>query len=138
VRTKAEYYRLLQAVRDEDAWEEWVLYILTAVEHTAREAIATIRAIRTALLDYKHRIRAGYRFYSQDLINNLFTHPYTKIQFVEHDLKVSRLTATKYLDALAEGGFVLKRKVGRSNYYINVALNAILTGEPLQGAPGNE
>jgi Fic family protein len=134
VRTKGEYYRLLQAVREDDgAWEEWVLYMLGAVEETAREAIATITAIKAALADYKHRIRSSYRFYSQDLINNLFTHPYTKIQFVEQDLNVSRLTAIKYLDALAAGGFLLKRKVGRSNFYINLSLNAILTGEEMQG-----
>jgi Fic family protein len=138
VRTKPDYYRLLQAVRDEDAWEDWVLYMMTAVEETAREAIITIAAIKTALMDYKHRIRAEYRFYSQDLINNLFTHPYTKIQFVEQDLKVSRLTATKYLDALVEGGFLLKRKVGRSNYYINLALNQILTGESMRETPSDE
>lgn len=129
VRTKGDYYRLLQAVRDEDAWEEWVLYMLTAVDETARETITTIGAIKGALMDYKHRIRADFRFYSQDLVNNLFTHPYTKIQFVERDLNVGRLTAAKYLDALAEAGLLAKRKVGRSNFYINVALNAILTGE---------
>lgn len=132
VRTKPDYYRLLQSVRDDDTWEEWVAYLLTAVEETAREGIATVVAIRTALLDTKHRIRDAFRFYSQDLINNLFTHPYTKIQFVERDLKVSRLTATKYLEALTETGFLEKRKVGRSNYYINVALTAILTGETMQ------
>ena len=54
-------------------------------------------------------------------------HPYTKIDFVERDLKVSRLTATKYLDALAGAELVQKVKVGRSNYYVNLALNAILT-----------
>ncbi len=135
VQTKPDYYRLLQAVRERGAWEEWVYYLLEAVEETAREAIGTISAIRTALFDYKHRIRAGYRFYSQDLINNLFTHPYTKIQFVEQDLGVSRLTATKYLDALAKGGFVRKRRVGRSNYYINLALHRILTGEIISEAP---
>jgi hypothetical protein len=68
------------------------------------------------------------KFYSQDLINNLFTHPYTKIAFIERDLKVSRLTATKYLDALAERGFLQKQKIGRSNYYVNVVLNRILIG----------
>ena len=131
VRTKADYYRLLQAVRDSgdapEAWEAWVLYILTAVELTAHQAIKTITDIKAALMDYKHRIRAAFKFYSQDLINNLFTHPYTKIEFVERDMKVSRLTATKYLEALTVGGFIRKVKVGRSNYYINVALNAILT-----------
>ena len=133
VRTKSDYYRLLQDVRDRDNWEGWVLYMLTAVEQTAGQAIATINAIRIALLDTKHRIRERYKFYSQDLINNLFTHPYTKIEFVQNDLKVSRLTASKYLDALAAGGLLEKRKVGRSNYYINLALNPILTGEAMQG-----
>lgn len=128
VRTKADYYRLLQTVRDDGAWEEWVLYLLEAVEQTAGQTIATINAIKAALFDYKHRIRAGYKFYSQDLINNLFTHPYTKIEFVQRDLQVSRLTATKYLEALVEGGFLQKQKIGRGNFYINVALTPILQG----------
>jgi Fic family protein len=128
VRTKADYYRLLQAVREQDTWEEWVLYMLDAVETTAGQTIRTIHAIKAALQDYKHRIRAAHKFYSQDLINNLFTHPYTKIEFVEEDLKVSRLTATKYLDALAADGFVHKQKIGRTNYYINLALNNVLMG----------
>jgi len=129
VRTKSDYYRLLQTVRDEDAWEEWVVYLLTAVEETARQGIETVVAIRNALFDTKHRIRDAFRFYSQDLINNLFTHPYTKIQLVERDLNVSRITATKYLDALVAAGFLEKRKIGRSNYYMNVALTEILTRE---------
>ena len=130
VRTKADYYRLLQTVREQDCWEEWVLYMLEAVEQTATQTIATIHAIKAALFDYKHRIRSGYRFYSQDLINNLFTHPYTKIEFVQRDLSVSRLTAAKYLDALTAAGFLRKQKVGRANYYINLALNAVLQPRP--------
>jgi Fic family protein len=131
VRTKSHYYRLLQAVRERDAWEDWVLYMLTAVERTAAEGITTIQAIKTLLLDYKHRIRDRYRFYSQDLINNLFSYPYTKIDFLQHDLQVSRLTATRYLDALAADGFLHKRRIGRSNYYINLPLYGILTGEAM-------
>jgi len=126
VQTKRDYYRLLQAVRAEDRWEDWVLYMLQAVEVTAQQTIETVHAIKTALFDYKHRIRDGYKFYSQDLINSLFLHPYTKIDFIQRDLKVSRITATKYLDSLVQGGFVRKQKVGRTNYYINVALNKIL------------
>lgn len=136
VRTKPEYYRLLQNVRDQNdemrAWQDWVLYMLTAVEQTAQQTIATVAGVKGALMDYKHRIRGAYKFYSQDLINNLFNHPYTKIEFVERDLNVSRLTATKYLDTLAAGGYVEKKKIGRSNYYINVALNAILTRPDLR------
>lgn len=134
VRTKGEYYRLLQAVRDEDAWEDWVMYMLDAVEQTAHQTIQMIHAIKEALQSYKHRIRAKHRFYSQDLINNLFTHPYTRIEYVERDLKVSRLTATRYLDLLAADGFLLKQKKGRGSYYINTALTAILMGR-VEGAP---
>jgi len=53
-------------------------------------------------------------------------HLYMKIEFVQHDLNVSRLTATRYLDALTEVELLQKRKVGRTNYYINVTLHAIL------------
>ncbi len=130
VGTKADYYRLLQSVRTQDTWEDWVLYLLTAIEHTAIEAVATIEAIRTALFDYKHRIRDRFKFYSQDLINNLFTHPYTKIEFVERDLGVTRLTATRYLESLTTAGLLVKQKIGRTNYFINPALTSILTGRP--------
>lgn len=102
VQTKRDYYRLLQAVRTEDTWEEWVLYLLHAVEVTAQQTIETMHAIKAALFDYKHRIRDGYKFYSQDLINSLFLHPYTKIDFIQRDLQVSRLTAAKYLESGAE------------------------------------
>lgn len=128
VQTKVDYYRLLQAVRDQDAWEAWVLYMLEAVEATAQQTIHTVQAIKAALMDYKHRIRAAHKFYSQDLINNLFNHPYTKIDFVMRDLNISRMTATKYLEALAPD-FVQKQKIGRSNYYVNVALSQILLAQ---------
>ena len=99
------------------------------MEATAGQSIAAILAIKTALMDYKHRIRSEFKFYSQDLINNLFTHPYTKIEFLQRDLGVSRLTATKYLEALTAAGLLQKRKIGRWNYFINPALTSILTGE---------
>lgn len=126
VRTKPDYYGLLQAVRENDSWEEWVIYMLAAVEATARETIVTIQAIKTLLLETKQSIRAGFKFYSQDLINNLFSHPYTKIEFVQRDLGVSRITATRYLEALVSGGFLQKRKLGRSNYYVNLPLYSLL------------
>jgi Fic family protein len=128
VHTKPDYYRLLQSVRTADEWEEWVLYMLAGVEATSKECIGTIRRIKEALFEAKHQIRKRHKFYSQDLINNLFTHPYTKIEFVMKDLNVSRLTAARYLEALAGGGFLEKKKVGRTNYFINQRLVSILTG----------
>ncbi|MCW0436543.1 Fic family protein [Xanthomonas sacchari] len=126
VRTKPEYYRLLQAVREDDAWEDWVLYMLDAVAITAAETVATIVAIKALLQETKQRVRETYRFYSQDLINNLFNHPYTRVEFVQRDLSVSRLTATKYLDLLAQDGVLEKRRVGRNNYYVNLPLFELL------------
>ena len=117
---KGDYYRLLQAVRDEGAWEEWTLYILRAVESTSRVTLELIEGIRLQMADYKHRMRRELpKLYSQDLLNNLFRHPYTRIEFVQTDLGVSRQTAARYLDQLAEKDFVRKRLFGRNNYYIN-------------------
>lgn len=126
VRTRSEYYRQLQAVRETGDWAPWVLYMLEAVERTAEETITTVRSIGRALLDYKHRIRSRHRFYSQDLVNNLFRHPYTRVAFIEADLGVTRLTATRYLESLVSDGLLAKRRAGRTNYYVNIALVDIL------------
>ena len=122
-RTKAEYYRLLQAVRGEGAWEDWVLYMLEAVADTAQTTLALVEGIRKQMAGVKQRLRDDLpNLYSQDLLNNLFRHPYTRIEFIVIDLKVSRQTAAKYLDMLAEKGFVAKHRSGRSNYYVNTDL----------------
>ncbi len=127
IRTKNDYYRLLQKVRDDGAWEEWILYILDSVEITAKHTIGMIHAIKAALMDYKHRIRREDKaFYSQDLINHLFYHPYTKIEFMERDLKVTRVTASKYLKILTKQGFLDLEKKGKWHFYINKALFRIL------------
>ncbi|RZK31803.1 MAG: Fic family protein [Hymenobacter sp.] len=123
IQHKASYYTFIQRVRDEQDWESWILYMLDGIEQTARQTISMIEAIRNLMQQYKHDIRSKLpRLYSQDLLNNLFRHPYTKIEFIMHDLRVSRLTATRYLDVLHDYGFVGKQKVGRSNYYINEPL----------------
>ena len=124
--TKNDYYRLLQAVRDDGVWEDWVLYFLEAVATTSQMTLQLIEGLRAQMADYKKRMRADLRkIYSQDLLNNLFRHPYTRIDYVMQDLHVSRPTATKYLDQLAESGFVTKHQAGRNNYYINGPLVAL-------------
>jgi Fic family protein len=122
-RTKAHYYRLLQAVRAENAWENWVLYMLEAVAETAQATLTLVEGIRSQMASVKKRLREEVpNLYSQDLLNNLFRHPYTRIEFVVNDLHISRQTAAKYLDLLAEKGFVAKHRSGRSNYYVNEEL----------------
>lgn len=125
-RTKANYYRLLQAVRTEGAWEEWVLYMLLAVAETAQVTLRLVDGIQRQMASVKHRMRTDLpALYSQDLLNNLFRHPYTRTAFVQAELNVSRATAAKYLDRLAHNGFVQKVRAGRNNYYVHTNLVAL-------------
>lgn len=127
IKNKQDYYRLLQNVRDENIWEEWILFMIKGIEITSKETIELITNIRDLMLNYKHRLRNNYKFYSQDLLNNLFKHPYTKIEFVVNDLNISRLTAASYLNKLADDGMLKKEKMGTANYYVNIDLFNLLT-----------
>lgn len=130
-RTKADYYRLLQTARTQNAWEEWVLYMLEAAAETAQTTLALVEGIRSQMASVKTRMRDELsNLYSHDLLNNLFRHPYTRIEFVVQDLHVSRQTAAKYLDVLAERGFVAKQRSGRSNYYVNTDLVRLFLDVP--------
>lgn len=122
---KADYYNHLQAVRDTGTWEPWILYMLDGVERTARESIVLITEMRRLMQHTKHQLRA-YKFYSQDLLNNLFRHPYTRIEFLQQELGVSRPTAASYLNKLAEDGILVKQKRVTANYYVNQPLFELL------------
>ncbi|MEP5613002.1 MAG: Fic family protein [Cyclobacteriaceae bacterium] len=126
IENKTKYYQLLQKVRDSNEWEEWVLFMIQAVEQTSQQTIHQIIGIRKVMMKYKQKIRSEYKFYSQDLLNNLFKHPYTKIEFLVDDLKISRITAANYLNQLAQDGYLDKQKLGTGNYYINVPLFNLL------------
>ncbi len=127
IENKSEYYKLLQEVRETDNWENWILYLLNGIEQIAKETIVLIGKIKELIFEYKNLLRNNYKFYSQDLLNNLFKHPYTKIEFIENDLGVSRITASKYLNKLSNDGLLKKEKLGTGNYYINVKLLELLT-----------
>lgn len=128
IKHKNEYYRLLQQVRETSEWEEWILYMLEGIEKTAFESIILINNIRSLMQRYKESIRSNLpKLYSQDLLNNLFKFPYTKIEYIETDLKVSRSTAIRYLETLVEHQLLEKQKIGRNNFYINKELFALLS-----------
>jgi Fic family protein len=124
---RADYYRLLQAVRDSGAWEEWVIFMLDGIEHTSYRTIILIKEIKFLMQKHKDKIRSELpKIYSQDLINIIFCHPYTKIDFVVKELSVSRPTATKYLEELVKIGLMLKIKIAKDSYYINIRLFDLL------------
>ena len=124
---KAEYYQVLQDVRTKNDWEHLILYFLKSIEVTAIQTIDLITNINSLMHECKEKVRTDLpKIYSQDLINNLFKNPYTKIEFLQNDLGVSRQTASIYLDAISELGYLNKTKIGKSNYYINTKLIKVL------------
>jgi Fic family protein len=127
IQHKNDYYRLLQKVRETDEWEEWIIYMLDGVEKTADQTIVLIGDIKNLMQQYKETIRTRLpKLYSQDLLNNLFKYPYTKIEYLVHDLSIARNTAIRYLDALVKEQLLVKQKIGRDNYYINQSLFDLL------------
>ena len=125
---KADYYRLLQAIRDKQndnfkEWEEWILFILKGIEETAIFTIDMVKGISNLMISFKTIIRPAFgKKYKHDLLNNLFFHPYTKIEFLMNDLSVSRPTASKYLEDLTNMGLLEKVKMSKENYFINTEL----------------
>lgn len=120
IQNKSEYYRLLQSVRDSGDWESWVLFTLQGIEETALQTIGLIEQMRSLMADFKHRLRRDLpKLYGQDLLNNLFRHPYTKIEFVQNELGVTRKTASGYLRQLVEHNYLRLVKIGTVNFYLN-------------------
>lgn len=125
---KSEYYHLIQAIRDASGnssaeWQAWVLFILVGIEEISIETISLIEEMKKLMAEYKAILRPAFGSkYKHELINNLFFHPYTKIEFMQSDANVSRDTAAKYLENIVELGLLDKRKLGRENYYINTKL----------------
>lgn len=142
-RNKGEYYRLIQAVRDAGEnnwkeWEQWILFMLKGVETTAEETIWLIKGMSQLMAEYKSVLRPLFgRQYKHELLNNLFYHPYTKIEFIQQDLLIQRKTATKYLDMIVETGLLKKVKIKHTNYYMNVRLIELFMNHQLPMADKN-
>jgi Fic family protein len=126
IQHKSDYYRLLQGVREKGDWESWISYMIRGVENTAKETIQLIEALKILMAEMKTLLQNNYKFYSQELLNNLFAHPYTKIEFLVRDLGVSRITAANYLNQLASDGVLRKERLGTGNYYVNERLFDLL------------
>lgn len=127
IANRAAYYEGLRGVTERQDWENWVLYILRAVEATARQTFEQVTRIRDLMERVRERVQRELPgVYSKDLIEVIFRHPYTKIQFVVEAGIAKRQTASSYLQELAGLGVLRELKRGREKYYINEALLAEL------------
>jgi Fic family protein len=130
LRNKADYYAGLRGVTEEGSWEPWVLFMLRAIEETARKTSSRVERILAMMDEVKVTVqeKAG-RIYSKDLIETIFMHPYCKIRFLEEAGIAKRQTASDYLKTLAAIGVLRPEKVGREAYYINDRLYKVLVEE---------
>ncbi len=127
IQHKADYYRLLQEVRTENNWEEWILYMLDGVEQTSLETIELINGIHRLMGEAKDEIKEKLpKIYSKDLVEILFMHPYTKIEFLMSGMDIHRDTASKYLRELESIDVLESIKIGRSKFFVNKQLFNIL------------
>ena len=125
---KDRYYSLIQAIRDNSAdnqkdWENWILFILKGIEQTANETVILVQQIKILMDEFKAKLKPLFGTkYNHELLNNLFWHPYTKIEYIQQNLEIARGTAIKCLDKIVKANLVKKLKIGKSNYYINQKL----------------
>lgn len=128
---KADYYHLLQSVRTEQTWEAWILFMLEGIEQTANQTIQLIHQIDELMQQTATEIQAfSGKLYSKDLVEALFVHPYTKIEFIEQRLNISRQTASKYLKQLEALGILHSTQLGNSKYFINHRFYELLSRPP--------
>lgn len=127
IRNKNDYYEGLCRITEEGAWEEWILYILNAVEVTAKQTREKIFRIRDLMNEAQEiaKSKTG-QAYSKDLIEVIFEQPYCKIRFLEERGIAKRQTASVYLKRLEKIGLLKGVKVGREVYYMNKALLQLL------------
>ena len=127
IKNKSEYYRLLNKTNKTGEWEDWILFMLKAVELTSKTTIEKISRIKEQLeTTIKHVQNVLPKVYRKELIELLFEQPYSKIDFVVNRLNVERKAASRYLRELEEIGVLESRKIGREVIYINNALFNLL------------
>ncbi len=127
IENKPEYYRLLNQTNRTGNWEDWIMFMLKAVENTSRNTLEKISNIKNQLDKTIVKVQvASPKIYKKELVELLFEQPYSKIEFVVNKLNVERKAASRYLRELERIGIVESQKVGRETLYINKDLIEIL------------
>ena len=124
---RPEYYRLLNQTNRTGKWEEWIMFMLKAVESTSKDTITRISKIKNQLDSTIFKVQQkAPKVYRKELVELLFEQPYSKIEFVVNKLGVERKAASRYLKELESVGIVESQKVGRETIFINKDLIEIL------------
>ena len=125
---KADYYHLIQGVTENNHWEAWLVYMLTAIKATAKETLNLINLIHELLQETIEKVKAkASDIYSRELVETLFIQPYCKISFLVDGGIASRNTASKYLNRLVKLDILELEKVGNESLYLNKKLYSLLS-----------
>ena len=135
IREKLDYYRLLREVRDTGNWENWVYYILEAIEQTAIHTTHLIRKIKELLDSTIEKIRTELPgIYSKDLVETVFEQPYCRVASIVKKGLYERRTAMKYLRELERIGVLASVPKGNQVLFLNQSLYDLLKqGFTLEG-----
>ncbi len=127
IQNKGAYYEGLRRVTEEARWEEWVLFMLDAVEQTSRDTKRRIEAIRDAQAEAVELARTQMRRgYSRELVELVFSQPYIRIGMLVESKVAKRDAASEYLRELERIGLLRSEKYGRTRFYLNERLLRIL------------
>lgn len=130
ISNKSDYYRLLMSITTDQAWEEWICYMLEAILQTARWTTAKIKSIRNLMVNTTEYIRLrAPAIYSREIVELIFMQPYSRINNVVDAGLARRQTAAIYLRTLVEIGVLSERKAGREKLFIHPKLVRLLTTE---------
>lgn len=127
-KNKEEYYRLFTDFRENNNYEDWIIYILKGIEETSKNTIELIKLIQSEMKSYKEEFMTKLpKIYSDELLDSLFFEVYTRIAYIEDKCKVTRQTAATYLNSLVDAGLLEYEKVGRESIYKNTRLIDLLS-----------
>jgi len=130
IANKADYYRLLLDVTRDHAWEAWVIFMLRAVEETARWTTDKILAIRKLSDGAATFVRERLpKIYSRELVDVIFEQPYCRIaNLVDKDI-AQRQAASRYLQDLVRAGVLREEKIGKEKLFIHPKLMQLLASD---------
>lgn len=127
-KNKDEYYKLFTEFRENNNYEDWIIYILKGIEETSKNTIELIKLIQNEMESYKQEfIEKLPKIYSDELLYSLFFEVYTRINYIEERCSVTRQTAATYLNSLVDAGLLEFEKVGRESIYKNTRLINLLS-----------
>ena len=126
---KDDYYSGLTGVSQRGDWKSWLLFMLRAIESTSNLTFRKINDIMSAkesILEYVKKDKREFRD-PDDLVNFLFTQPFTKVKhFVDAGIYAEN-TTRDYLNRLCDIQVLEKKKIGGHHYYLNIELYRILS-----------